>query len=94
MSARSQQQCALRMLLSLDRARAMRKLGPSASWEWHIAIRIVRLGSPRHEGLGLMAALSHEAHFSVGCYCADEALWHRSVSRALLLERGATVATW
>jgi uncharacterized protein YeaO (DUF488 family) len=39
--------------------------------------------------LDLLAALSHEANFSVGCYCADEAHCHRSVLRALLKERGA-----
>ena len=41
-----------------------------------------------------MAALSHEGHASVGCDCEDEAQGRRSVLRALLLERGATVATW
>jgi uncharacterized protein YeaO (DUF488 family) len=41
--------------------------------------------------LDLLAALSHSAHFSVGCYCADESRCHRSVLRALLRERGADV---
>jgi uncharacterized protein YeaO (DUF488 family) len=41
--------------------------------------------------LDLLAALSHQTHFSVGCYCSDEARCHRSVLRALLLERGAEV---
>ena len=39
----------------------------------------------------LLAALSHETHFSVGCYCAEEFRCHRSVLRQLLLERGAEV---
>lgn len=42
--------------------------------------------------LDLLAALSHHADFSVGCYCADESRCHRSVLRALLQERGARVA--
>ena len=42
--------------------------------------------------LDLLAALSHETAFSVGCYCADEARCHRAVLRALLLERGADIA--
>jgi len=42
--------------------------------------------------LDLLAALSHSADFSVGCYCEDEAHCHRSVMRALLIERGANVA--
>ena len=41
--------------------------------------------------LDLLAALSHNADFSVGCYCEDEAHCHRSVLRALLTERGAKV---
>ena len=39
--------------------------------------------------LDLLAALSHEADFSVGCYCEDEARCHRSVLRTLLKARGA-----
>ena len=41
--------------------------------------------------LDLLAALSHQANFAVGCYCADEARCHRSILRALLEERGAEV---
>ena len=41
--------------------------------------------------LDLLAALSHGSNFSVGCYCEDEACCHRSVLRALLVERGAHV---
>jgi len=37
----------------------------------------------------VLAALSHTADFSVGCYCADEARCHRSVLRQLLAEGGA-----
>jgi uncharacterized protein YeaO (DUF488 family) len=42
--------------------------------------------------LDLLAALSHQANFAVGCYCEDEAHCHRSLLRALLTERGAAVA--
>lgn len=42
--------------------------------------------------LKLLAALSHESSFSVGCYCADELRCHRSVLRALLKEYGAKLA--
>ncbi len=41
--------------------------------------------------LDLLAALSHHADFSVGCYCADEARCHRSILRDLLAERGASI---
>lgn len=37
----------------------------------------------------LLAKLSHHADFSVGCYCEDERLCHRSVLRELLVEHGA-----
>lgn len=37
----------------------------------------------------LLATLSHGSNFSVGCYWEDEAHCHRSVLRALLLEKGA-----
>lgn len=39
--------------------------------------------------LDLLAALSHDADFSVGCYCEKEERCHRSVLRELLTERGA-----
>ncbi len=42
--------------------------------------------------LELLAALSHGADFSVGCYCADPARCHRSVLGALLRAAGAEVA--
>lgn len=39
--------------------------------------------------LDLLAALSHQTNFSLGCYCEDENHCHRSVLRQLLAERGA-----
>src|SRR5689334_8221783 len=39
--------------------------------------------------LALLAALSHQTNFSVGCYCEDESHCHRSVLRDLLREQGA-----
>jgi uncharacterized protein YeaO (DUF488 family) len=42
--------------------------------------------------LDLLAALSHNAYFSIGCYCEDEARCHRSVLRELLVGRGARVS--
>ena len=43
--------------------------------------------------LDLLAALSHDTDFSVGCYCEDEAHCHRSILRELLQERGDKVVT-
>jgi uncharacterized protein YeaO (DUF488 family) len=42
--------------------------------------------------LDLLAALSHTANFSVGCYCEDESHCHRSLLRQLLKARGAKLA--
>src|SRR5690606_16599576 len=45
----------------------------------------------RH-AIELLAALSHQTNFSVGCYCEDETRCHRSVLRELLREQGALLA--
>jgi uncharacterized protein YeaO (DUF488 family) len=42
--------------------------------------------------IALLAALSSQSSFSVGCYCADESQCHRSLLRELLAEAGATFA--
>lgn len=41
--------------------------------------------------IALLAALSRQANFSVGCYCASEDHCHRGVLRELLREAGAEV---
>ncbi|MBV8833532.1 MAG: DUF488 family protein [Acidobacteriaceae bacterium] len=45
----------------------------------------------RSRELDLLAVLSHQTNFSIGCYCEDENFCHRSVLRELLEERGADV---
>lgn len=42
--------------------------------------------------LQLLAALSHQTHFSMGCYCETESRCHRSLLRALLVENGADLS--
>ena len=39
--------------------------------------------------IGLLAALSSQTDFSVGCYCVDESHCHRSLLKELLIEQGA-----
>jgi uncharacterized protein YeaO (DUF488 family) len=46
---------------------------------------------PARRLLEVLAALSHSASFSVGCYCEDESRCHRSVLREVLAESGAAV---
>ena len=42
--------------------------------------------------LALLAGLSTQTNFSVGCYCDDESRCHRSVLKQLLVEQGAELA--
>jgi len=42
--------------------------------------------------LQMLAALSQDADFSVGCYCENESHCHRSILRRLLKEHGAKLA--
>ncbi|MGB9456871.1 MAG: DUF488 family protein [Bryobacteraceae bacterium] len=39
--------------------------------------------------LDLLAALSRQTNFSLGCYCENEDRCHRSILKRLLAERGA-----
>ncbi|MGA9065104.1 MAG: DUF488 domain-containing protein [Bryobacteraceae bacterium] len=42
--------------------------------------------------LDLLAALSHQTNFSLGCYCQNEDRCHRSILKKLLAERDAEFA--
>ncbi|CAG9174430.1 hypothetical protein LMG23992_02741 [Cupriavidus laharis] len=62
---------------------------------WRAFVRHFRKEMAEHDAsrtLDLLAALSHQTNFSIGCYCEDEAHCHRSVLRVLLAERGALIA--
>ena len=70
------------------------KLGQQAATpaQWnHFARRYrAEMATPENtHALELLAALSHQTDFSVGCYCEDESHCHRSILRALLIEKGA-----
>ena len=61
---------------------------------WRSFIKRYRSEMSRPENsrvLDLLAALSHQTNFSVGCYCNDEQHCHRSVLRQLLAERSASL---
>lgn len=75
-------------LVALGRAAADEK-----AWrEFARKYRAEMNGAEASRLIDLLAALSHQTNFSVGCYCDEEARCHRSVLRALLKERGAAVA--
>ncbi len=48
--------------------------------------------APAERTLQLLAALSQQTNFSVGCYCDDEARCHRSILRSLLAAQGADIS--
>ena len=41
--------------------------------------------------LAMLAALSKQADFSVGCYCEDESRCHRTLLKKLLAKHGARI---
>jgi uncharacterized protein YeaO (DUF488 family) len=76
---------------------ALLKHGQGATGDraWNTFVRKYRSEMKRPEAarlLRLLAALSQESDFSVGCYCADETRCHRSVLRSLLVAHGARLA--
>ncbi len=69
-------------------------LSATTDREWTAFVKKYRseMGTPENSRtLDLLAALSHQSDFSVGCYCENESRCHRSVLRELLVERGAVV---
>lgn len=77
---------------SLETMKLARSAGTDREWNAFVKKYKAEMASPENSRtLDLLAALSHEANFSVGCYCPDEKRCHRSILRALLVERGATV---
>ena len=70
-------------------------LAASSEREWQVFRKAYRreMAAPESaRSISLLAALSHHANFSVGCYCEDEAHCHRSVLRELLSSAGADVS--
>lgn len=70
-------------------------LGADDERSWRTFVKKYRAEMKRPAAsrlLEVLAALSHQSNFSVGCYCADEAHCHRSVLSDLLREHGAKMA--
>ena len=65
-------------------------IGDEAGWRTFRRRFLAEVKAPHaRRDLDLLAALSHQANFAVGCYCKDESHWHRALLRALLEERDA-----
>ena len=72
------------------------QLGKSAATErqWAAFVKKYRaeMAAPdKRRILDLLAAMSRQSSFSVGCYCEEESRCHRSVLRELLQERDAEI---
>ena len=70
------------------------KLGQQAATpaQWQAFVRRYRAEMAEPECahvIALLAALSRQTNFSVGCYCEHESHCHRSVLRELLAAQGA-----
>jgi uncharacterized protein YeaO (DUF488 family) len=69
-------------------------LASRTTGEWARFVKRYRaeMATPENSRLlDLLAALSHQTDFSVGCYCEDESRCHRSILRELLALRGAAI---
>ena len=78
---------------SLETMKLAQAATTPAQWAAFVRKYRAEMAEPDNShAIELLAALSHQTHFSVGCYCADESHCHRSVLRLLLEEHGARLA--
>ena len=64
-----------------------------ARWEKFARAYRREMRAPEQQRLiALLAALSKQANFSIGCYCEEASRCHRSLLAELLTEAGASVA--
>lgn len=62
-------------------------------WESYKQRYLAQMRHPQAQHLiTLLASLSLQTNFSVGCYCEDESYCHRSLLKTLLVEQGAMIA--
>ncbi len=70
-------------------------LSAAGEKEWAAFTRGYRAEMARPENahaIALLAALSRQSNFSVGCYCESDTRCHRGILRTLLEDAGARVA--
>jgi len=78
---------------SLETMKLGQKVSTPTQWAAFARKYRAEMATPDNShAIGLLAALSHQSNFSVGCYCENEAHCHRSVLRQLLIEKGAKLA--
>ncbi len=77
---------------SVETVKLAQKASTPAQWAAFVRKYRAEMAAPEaSRTIDLLAALSHQTNFSVGCYCENESHCHRSVLRALLAERGAKI---
>jgi uncharacterized protein YeaO (DUF488 family) len=77
----------------LKDARAALAEADEKAWKSFVRCYRAEMKAPDARALlEVLAALSHQTSFAVGCYCKDESRCHRSVLRELLAEHGAKLS--
>jgi uncharacterized protein YeaO (DUF488 family) len=77
---------------SSETVKLAQEAGTPAQWASFVKKYRAEMATPENSRtLDLLAVLSHQSDFSVGCYCENETHCHRSVLRTLLAERGAKI---
>jgi uncharacterized protein YeaO (DUF488 family) len=72
---------------------AARRSTEAAGWRRFVNRYKAEMARPENARvLAMLAALSRQTDFSVGCYCEDERRCHRSVLREILKAHGARLA--
>ena len=82
------------LYLSPTAALVAEALGAADDKQWNAFRRkfVAEMKQPEAAHLlDLLAAMSHQTSFSLGCYCEDESRCHRSILRELLAQRGAEI---
>ena len=77
---------------TMKQAQEAQKADSPAQWNAFVRKFKAEMAEPdASRSLDLLAALSHQSAFSIGCYCEDESHCHRSFLRELLKARGAEI---
>jgi len=77
---------------SVETMKLGRQAKTPSQWAKFIKKYRAEMGTPENShAIELLAVLSRQCNFSVGCYCEDEMRCHRSVLRELLAAAGARV---
>lgn len=78
---------------SLETMKLGQAVETDAQWKAFAKKYRAEMAEPEAQhALSLLATLSAQTNFSVGCYCENEARCHRSLLRELLKDKGAKLA--